>query len=204
MNKQPVILDIIIAFFIGGILGWGVRSTLTRKPSPGIVYSRSALELRQNMRELWTDHVVWTRLFILSSLAKAQETEKVVQRLFRNQTDIGNLFKPYYGNEVGDRLGKLLLKDHILIAADIVEAAEEGKQEKLAVLEERWKKNAEDITDFLGRLNSQYKKGELLDMLLEHLRFTKEELVARLQKDYNKDIEAFDEAVEDVLKMADF
>ena len=48
------------------------------------------------MRKLWEDHVTWTRLAIIS-LEAAPPTQAMVARLLRNQTDIGNAVKPYYG-----------------------------------------------------------------------------------------------------------
>jgi hypothetical protein len=39
--------------------------------------------------------------------------------------DLGNIIKPYYGEEAGKKL-TVLLKEHILIAGKIIEAAKKG------------------------------------------------------------------------------
>ncbi|MGH9223226.1 MAG: hypothetical protein ACRD2W_05470 [Acidimicrobiales bacterium] len=48
-----------------------------------------AVAFRQHMRNLWTDHVAWTRLFIVSAVAGLPDTEATAGRLLQNQTDIG-------------------------------------------------------------------------------------------------------------------
>ncbi|HJR87932.1 MAG TPA: hypothetical protein VJ930_09800, partial [Acidimicrobiia bacterium] len=68
----------------------------------------------QAMRDLWTDHVAWTRLFIVSAVAGLPDTEATADRLLRNQADIGAAVAGFYGDEAGEAL-TALLRDHILI-----------------------------------------------------------------------------------------
>jgi len=78
------------------------------------------------MRKLWEDHITWTRMVIVDFLAKPDgnlpDTQASVDRLLQNQVDIGNAIKPFYGDAAGDQLTELL-RQHILIAADILQAA---------------------------------------------------------------------------------
>src|SRR5215213_2286697 len=70
------------------------------------------------MRKLWEDHITWTRLFIVSAAADLPDAKATTDRLLQNQTDIGNAVKAYYGDAAGAQLTSLL-RDHILIAADL-------------------------------------------------------------------------------------
>ena len=79
-------------------------------------------ELRSAMHKLWEDHVVWTRNVILNIIDGLPGTEQAVARLLKNQDDIGNAIKPFYGNAAGEQLTRLL-KEHITIAADLLTAA---------------------------------------------------------------------------------
>lgn len=74
------------------------------------------------MRELWSDHVVYTRNFIVSSTAALPDTTEVLQRLLRNQDEIGEAIKPYYGDAAGSQLASLL-RSHIQLAGKALVAA---------------------------------------------------------------------------------
>jgi hypothetical protein len=80
--------------------------------------------LHNQMRALWEDHIVWTRGAIVSFAAGTPDFDATAARLLRNRDDIGNAIKPYYGKKAGKAL--TALKDHILIAIDILKAAKVG------------------------------------------------------------------------------
>jgi hypothetical protein len=79
------------------------------------------------MRRLWEDHITWTRLFIVSASAALPDKQATTARLLRNQQDIGDAIKPFYGLAAGERLSALLTT-HILVAADVLAAAKAGDQ----------------------------------------------------------------------------
>ena len=57
----------------------------------------AAVSLKQDMRKLWTDHVVWTRDYVVAALADAPAASASAARLLRNQEEIGNAVAAYYG-----------------------------------------------------------------------------------------------------------
>jgi hypothetical protein len=77
---------------------------------------------RDRMRELWTEHVAYTRNYIVSASAGIGDTAEVAQRLLRNQDEIGEAIKPYYGDAAGTQLASLL-RNHIQLAAKTLAAA---------------------------------------------------------------------------------
>jgi len=168
----------------------------------GMSRTSSAVALRTAMRQLWEEHIVYTRNFIISALADLGDTDKVAERLLRNQDDIGNAVKPFYGEEAGKKLA-LLLRDHILIAADIVKAAKTGNSDGVADGEKRWHANADEISAFLSGANPNWPKAALTDMLYKHLDFTTTEVVSRIKKDWPADIEAYDKGHAHMLMFAD-
>ncbi len=160
-------------------------------------------ELRIALRELWTDHVVWTRLYIISAAAGTPDVDAAAQRLLKNQEDIGDAIKPFYGEAAGDKL-TYLLKDHILIAVDLLNAAKAGDSAAADAAEKRWYDNAGDIATFLSEANpDNWSKDDTTAMLNEHLALTKSEAVARLTGDYATDVETFDKIFDQSMIMAD-
>jgi hypothetical protein len=155
------------------------------------------------MRKLWEDHVTWTRLAIISLETGTPDTDATVARLLRNQTDIGNAIKPYYGSAAGNELTRQL-RTHILIAADVIAAAKAGDQTKLADAQARWDKNADQIAKVLNSVNPRY--WPLATMKAEmhmHLELTTEEAVARLQAHWQADVAAYDKVHRHILHMSD-
>ena len=166
------------------------------------VYTQSVVDLRDAMRKLWEEHIMYTRNFIISALGGLEDTGKVAERLLRNQDDIGNAIKPFYGEEAGKKLAGLL-REHILIAADIVTAAKSGDNDGVAKGQKRWLKNADDIATFLSSANSAWPVQTLKDMLYVHLALTTTEVVSRIKKDWASDIEAYDKGHAHMLMFAD-
>ena len=143
--------------------------------------------LHNGMRVLWEDHVTWTRLAVISLVAGTPDGEATVARLLKNQADIGNAIKPFYGKAAGNALTGELRK-HILIAAE----------------QARWRANADDIATFLSKANpQQWKRTDIRAMLNEHLRLTTQEVVARLQGRWAADVAAYDRVHHHALGMAD-
>ncbi len=159
-------------------------------------------DLRSGMRKLWEDHITYTRNYIISALADLPDRDSVAQRLLANQDDIGNAVKPFYGDNAGQKLAALL-KDHIVIATEVVQAAKDGKADALKAAQEKWSANGDDIAVFLASANPNWPEATLKEMLQKHLEFTTGEVVARLNKDWEADIRSYDEGHAHMLMFAD-
>jgi hypothetical protein len=167
------------------------------------IVTPKTVAFHDEMRRLWEDHVTWTRLAIISLTTDAPDTEATVGRLLENQADIGDAIKPFYGETAGQELTGLL-RDHILIAADLIAAAKAGDEAALAGAQSRWAANADEIAGFLASANpSSWKLDEMKTTLHEHLRLTTNEAVARLHGDWAADVAAYDEIHLQALEMAD-
>lgn len=165
---------------------------------------QSAEAFRADMRQLWEDHIVWTRLAIISLTTDSPDTEETVGRLLANQTHIGNAVKPFYGRAAGNKLTAELRK-HILIAADLIAAAKAGDQAKLAEEQSRWAKNADDIAAVLASVNPRFFKLSVLKAEMQmHLKLTTDEAVARLQGNWAADVAAYDRIHRHILHMSDY
>jgi hypothetical protein len=166
------------------------------------IYSQDEADLRNGMRQLWTDHTVWTRLYILESLNDSPAATPAATRLLKNQEDIGNAIKPYYGDAAGNQL-TTLLKTHITTAVAIINDVKAKNATAQAADEAAWTTNADQIAQFLAGANPNWPVATLKDMMHMHLSTTKDELVARSTKNYTADVQAYDTVYAHILKMAD-
>ena len=204
----PILLTALVAFLaaLGAVAVSNGQSA--RATGPGGHHHHAALTSKQlalhdGMRKLWEDHVTWTRLAIISLTTGAPDTDATVGRLLQNQVDIGNAVKPFYGRAAGDKL-TALLKEHILIAADVIAAAKRGDGTALAEAQARWERNADEIAATLNSVNPRFwKLAALKEELHMHLQLTTEEAVARLQGDWAADVAAYDRVHVHMLHLAD-
>lgn len=192
---------LVAVLLIGAGLGYGLTHVLRCSRGSGAVSSQHCF-LRTTLRRLWADHVIWTRNYLISSIGQLEDLADVTERLLKNQADIGAAVGMYYGKDAGNKLADLL-KEHILLAAKVVDAAKAHDKEALAKANEAWYKNAQDMAKFLSMANPQWTYDMLIKMFDEHLKLTTDEAVARIQKQWKNDIAAFDAVFNEILAMSD-
>jgi len=197
---NPMIKPLVVLATVS-VIGSGAATPATSTSSTGAV-SPSSVALQTAMRKLWADHVLWTRQYIVSTVLNDPSAQAASVRLLKNQADIGNAVVPYYGAAAGAKLTDLL-KQHILIAVDLVSAAKAGNAAKQAEADKRWHQNAADIATFLSGANPNWRRQTLLDMLNRHLALTTQEAVNRLQQKWNDDVSNFDAIFSQSMMMAD-
>lgn len=155
------------------------------------------------MRQLWEDHVTWTRLYIVSAAAGLPDADQAAQRLLKNQADIGDAIKPFYGDAAGARL-TALLREHILTAATLITAAKRGDTSAVNAAAAAWYANADTIALFLSSANPRHwPRAALQSAMRMHLDLTLKEATARLRGDWAADVAAYDEVHRHILQMAD-
>jgi hypothetical protein len=206
------IIVMVLASLAGAVLFSGCvnqQPSPVPTPSPAVqsvsapkLYTQSELDARMQWRQLWTDHAVWTRMYIIESLNNSPAADAAAARLLKNQEDIGNAIKPYYGEAAGNNL-TALLKDHILIAVAIVNDVKAGNATAQAADEARWNSNADEISVFLATANPNWPEADVRGLMHMHLSTTKDELVARATRNYPADVQAWDAVYTHILKMSD-
>jgi hypothetical protein len=169
----------------------------------GSKISRAELRLHDRMRKLWEDHIVWTRLAIISFAEGVPDLEPTLARLLRNQEDIGDAVKPYYGRKAANALTELL-KEHINGAVDVLVAADSGDQQAFEEAKAAWYANGNEVADFLNQANPRnWRRGEMREMMRAHLDQTLDEAAHRLAGDYAADIRDYERIHRHILMMAD-
>src|SRR6185503_11087082 len=96
-----------------------------------------------------------------------------------------------------------LLKEHITIAVDLIKFAKAGDKTGQQQADARWHRNGEAIADLLSKANPNWPRAKLVDMMNTHLSTTTDEVVARLTKNWDGDVRAFDAVYHHIVAMAD-
>lgn len=161
-----------------------------------------ALQLKDKERKLWLKHILWTRHFIVSYTSDLEDKEIVLARLLKNEEDIGNTIKPYYGEDEGNQF-TALLREHVVITKKVAGAVKAKNEQELDKQNELWHRNADDLTEFLNHLNPDWSTNGLRETLYGHLQLVTEQLTARVNGAWEADLEACDKGEEHMLMLAD-
>src|SRR5215831_7501743 len=93
----------LLLFFTGAFQAAAAQTSHnTEKPANVVTNSAAQETLRRDMRKLWSDHVFWTRDYIIAAVADQPDASAAASRLMKNQEDIGNAVATYYGKDAGD------------------------------------------------------------------------------------------------------
>jgi len=191
-DRTIVMMLTLAAIVIMSMSALGADMQKTQLSSNQTCIKMSEMNLTLQMRELWAEHVIWTRMFIMSVADNTTDKTVVTERLLKNYEDMADALKPYYGNDKASKFGDLI-EEHLLIAAGLVEAAKAGNSTAAADAEKKWYENADEIAAFESSINPNWNKTALTTMWHDHLKLTKDEAVARLTMNYTADIAAFDQ-----------
>jgi hypothetical protein len=163
----------------------------------------SEVRFHDTMRKLWEDHIVWTRAAIVAFADGSDGFNAAARRLLRNQVDIGDAIKPFYGARAGDRLASLL-HDHITIAVEVLQAAKAGDQAAFDAANARWYANGNDVADAISALDPHtWPRAVIRDMMRTHLDQTLTEASAELTGHDRASVRAYDAIHHHILDMAD-
>lgn len=155
---------------------------------------------KAQVEHLWYQHVDYTRNLIISTLGSLEDTVAVIDRLMKNQEDIGNAVSPYYGEEAASVVIGLL-KNHITLVADIVKNIKDATG--TAELEAAAAANADSIATFLDSADpDNWPKAVVFDILARHLECTLNQANARFAKDWVTDFDTYDACKRNIEQLA--
>jgi hypothetical protein len=195
-----VFMIVLVGVFIVALLASTVAPALAQ---PLTSKKASRLAYHDEWRKLWEDHITWTRIVIIGILDELPGTDVYIARLLQNYEDMEAALAPYYGDEA-EVLGDLI-KDHLVIAAEILTAANNGDTAAMNDAVERWYANAHDIAVQMHEMNPRFwPLKETEQMWVEHLDATLAEATTHLTDDFEGEVAAYDMVHNLALDMADF
>lgn len=198
------ILAASLALMVSGSSSEGVSHAQAHgKAMVTVSKNKSSVKQRNlylGMRSLWSQHMEWTYAVVSAFVSDSPALQPSINRLLRNQKDIGNAIKPFYGKTAGNKL-TALLTEHIQDAVPVLVAAKAGDTEALNQAVDVWYANAREIGKFLGSANPAWKGAQ--GMLKAHITGTVAYASDQLQGDYAKSIQDYDKAEAHMMMLAD-
>ena len=165
--------------------------------------SMNQVQLIKQMNLVWEQHIMWTRMLLISIAENLKDLEAMQTRLLRNPKDIADVFRRFYGIAVANRIQQLLT-EHLVIGKDLIVALKNKNQEEATKLNTKWYQNADEMAEAFSSINPFYPKEEIRNMLYEHLRLTTSEVDNRLKGNYAEDIRSYDMVQKEILRMSQF
>lgn len=176
------------------------HTTMATKAKVGAKAAAKQRKLYVTMRSLWSQHMGWTYATVTAFVSDSPGLDATMDRLLRNQRDIGNAIRPFYGKAADNEL-TALLTEHIQLAVPVLVAAKSGDSDALDTAVADWYENARRIGVFLARANPAWKS--VRKMMRTHITQTVAYAADQLHGDYAKSIEDYDKAESHMLMLAD-
>jgi len=158
----------------------------------------SGIPSRCRMRDLWDEHVQYTRMAIVAFANGLPELDATVARLQQNQDALGAFFGERLGAAVGQKVAALL-HEHIDGAVALLKAAKSGSGFEQAY--GAWRQNGIEIADALASTGF-WSQQALREAMLKHLETTVAEADAEIKGRWAESVAAYDVAREHALMMA--
>jgi len=185
------------------ILGLVASTAFPAWARPLAARKTSSLAYHDEWRKLWEDHITWTRVVIMGILDDLPGTNTYIDRLLQNSEDMEAALTPYYGDDA-EVLGDLI-RDHLVIAAELLTAARDGDNTGFEDARVRWYENGDQIAVQMSQMNPRFwPVDESRHMWVEHLDATLEEATTHLTGDFAGEVAAYDRIHDLALEMADF
>lgn len=160
-------------------------------------------DLQAAMRTLWIQHMEWTWSTVTAFASESPSLQADLDRLLRNQKDIGDAIAPYYGKDAAKALTDLLTT-HINQAVPVLTAAKNGDDAGLKKALDDWYGNAQDIADFLAKANPEnWPQATVRDMMKGHIDMTVGYATDILTNKPADAVKKYDEAEDHMIHLAD-
>ncbi len=200
LPRRGLTATVLAAVVVAVIAGSGSAPAM---PAPSQATSAKAMALHDDMRALWEAHGTWTERAIVDFVGGLPDTNLVVARLLRNQVDIGNAVKPYYGAAAGNKL-TALLKAHINAAVGVLSAAKSGNGQSVAKAKAAFFANANQVAAFLHTANpTHWALSDMRTMMRIHLNQVISLAVDQLDGHYAAAIRLYGVYIDHIIDMAD-
>jgi len=154
------------------------------------------------MRSLFADQTRWTRAAIVSIVFDLPDRAAVTARFLRTADDFGNIFRQFYGDEVGTR-AQILLSTYYRTILSLVEAYKANDMQQAGNLHTALYAVLDQFVAFLSERNHYWDQASLQVAFYDLANLTEQEIMAMFSGDYEREIQLYDELEDHALQLAE-
>lgn len=162
------------------------------------------VDIKSALRKLFTDHINYTNLVIITSLSRLEsDNSDFVKRLLQNPIDIANLLAPIVGKQIaGDvRDG---FTNHLTLANDILGHVRDGDKDSIAEAVNKFYEQGDVLSETLHNINTNKLPLETLyHMIRQHNEFVIKLAILRAEGQMEEYIQTFDTYYKHGLSLSD-
>jgi len=161
------------------------------------------LSLIHTFRGLWSNHVLWSRSYIINTLLESRNESFVTERIKQNNQDFADAFWKFYGYENSKKC-ESLLDSHFYISEKLLNSVQSGDMDGVYVNKSEWYKSADEFVEFLISINKHWHKEIWDKMMDDHYKVTEYEVIYRFTNHFAAENSGLFNAESQALEMADY
>ena len=161
------------------------------------------ISIINNLRNVWRSHIQWVRGAIMSILYELDDAEYEISRLPRLPQMLGNILRPYYGNETADYIETIFI-EHNKFLINLIHAIKKGDTREAQENRIKWYQFTTFLGHYLEGINANWDSDTIDELFFEYYKLIEVILVKRFNKDYEEVNHLYDELEKLALKIADY
>ena len=156
---------------------------------------------QENIRILWSDHLLWVRQFLISLMFRLLDLSYVTIRTLQDAIDFSMQLAPFYGLDNAKQY-ETLLAERVLLLAELASTIRIDGDATVQIA--KLQANADDIATLLSGLNPYWDKAVWQKMLYTQYQL-EEQLIRQIKLDkFSESIQIYDAIYQNALQMADY
>ncbi len=161
------------------------------------------LALISNLRQLWIQLAIWSRSLIVSIAGNLGDVQMVTDRLTYLPEAFSGILGQYFEPQGADRFRELL-EEHISAMAALFSAEKNNDDQTVNQETKNLYNNAGRMASYLVSINSFWNRDQWTQLLNDYIEILLADLVARMEGDFAKEIDIFDDLQTQAIKIADY
>ena len=163
----------------------------------------SERQLWEDMREVLSSQGMLEKMFIDSSNFSTENRDAVMQRLAQNPQDFTDILKMYYSDADSNAM-KMMQTQWIAQLEEMTEAAKQIDHERMMVLSEQMRENAQGMAEVLAESNPELDEEYLEQLLVKLANSAYEDVNLMMEQKYPQALMVHEDAGRTRMELADY